>query len=52
MIDPEERKKIFERYRQERTKRFKLPFGVEADASQEELELALTSRRFIRFYLV
>jgi deazaflavin-dependent oxidoreductase (nitroreductase family) len=50
--DPEDRKKIFERYRQERAKRFKLLFGVEADASQEELEQALASRRFIRFYLV
>ena len=51
IVDPEERKKIFERYRQERAKRFKLLFGIEADASQEELELALASRRFIRFYL-
>ena len=49
--DPEDRKRVFELYRQERTKRFKLLFGVEADASLEELEQALASRRFIRFYL-
>jgi deazaflavin-dependent oxidoreductase (nitroreductase family) len=49
--DPEERRRVFELYRQERAKRFKLLFGVEANASQEELEQALASRRFIRFYL-
>jgi deazaflavin-dependent oxidoreductase (nitroreductase family) len=49
--DPEERKRIFECYRHERTKRFKFLFGVKADASPEKLDQALASRRFIRFYL-
>lgn len=50
--DPDERKSIFERYRQERARYFRRLFGVPADASREELEKALESRRLIRFYLL
>jgi len=49
VIDPQERSRIFELYRRQRARSFKLLFGVAADAPENELQAALETREFIRF---
>jgi deazaflavin-dependent oxidoreductase (nitroreductase family) len=49
VIDPAERQQIFELYRRERARSFKLLFGVPVNASPEEMGQALESRQFVRF---
>ncbi len=50
VTNPAQRQKIFELYCRERAGSFKLLFGVPSDAPTADLERALASRQFVRFY--
>ena len=50
VMDPDEVRKIFNRYRTEKQDLFPRYFGIPASSSADELDKAMISKRYVRFY--